>query len=168
MVQPRRFLLAIPPPAFRGGDTGREPLVPLHEPYVGKVAFQAVQCSQNPARLETDLSRERPGHPYYYLAHSPLVHEPAQIRGKFRARNDFEGARDYAPCVGDGDAGAYFSEVQGGDAPTTGVLQDLLPAGEALVEDLAHPGEGVGDGSEVTAAGLGHGRATTSAATEHD
>ena len=82
-----------------------------------------------------------------------------QVGSEVRAGHDFQRAGDYAPGIGDSNTGADVPYVQGGDAPAVGVWQDLLPAGEALVQDLPHPGQGVGDGPEVAAASLGHRRA---------
>ena len=97
----------------------------------------------------------------------PIFYEPAQVVRELCTGYHFEGAGKNASRVGDGDAGAYFPEVEGGDAPAVGLPQGLLRARETLPEDLAHPRERVGDGFEVAAAGLGHRRATATATAEH-
>ena len=89
------------------------------------------------------------------------------MTGEIPARYHVEWAGDNASRIREGDAGAYLSEVEGGDSPAVGWGQGLLRACEALVEDLAYPREGVGDGLQVAAAGLGHRRAATPASSEY-
>lgn len=96
-----------------------------------------------------------------------IFYQPAHVVRELCTRYHVEGGGKDASRVGDGDAGAYFPEVEGGDAPAVGLPQGLLRARETLAEDLAHPRERIGDGFEVAAAGLGHRRAPAPASAQH-
>jgi hypothetical protein len=114
------------PPSAVTGQAGREPLVPLHEPHARELRFQGVQSSQYFAGLETDLPTERSRHPDDDLVDTLLVHEPAQVDGEIATWYHVERAGQNAASIRDGDAGAYLSEVEGGDSPAVGWRQDLL------------------------------------------
>jgi hypothetical protein len=163
VIHPRSALSS----AATTGKTGCEPLIPLYEPHARELSLQGVESRQNLSRLEADLPTERLRHPDDDLVDILFVHEPAQISGEIPARYYVERPGDNPSGVRDGNAGAYLSEVEGGDSPAVGWRQDLLRIREPSVEDLAYPREGVGDSLEVAAAGLGHRRAATPASPQY-
>jgi hypothetical protein len=108
------------------GETSRESLVPLYEPHARELSSQGVKSRQYFARLEADLPIERLRHPDDDFVDALFVHEPAQVTGEIPARYHLERTGHNTFGVRYGDAGAYLSQVEGGDSPAVGWRQDLL------------------------------------------
>jgi hypothetical protein len=99
------------------GHAGRKTLVPLHEPHVRHLVFQGVQSIQNLASLKADIPTQGPGNTDHDLRDALFANQPPKKAREVRARYDLERTGDYPLGIGDGNAGAYFPQVEGSDPP---------------------------------------------------
>ncbi len=99
------------------GQARRKTLVPLDEPHAGQLVLQGVQSIQNLASLKADLPWHCPRYPDHDLGDALFTNQPFEKAREICARHYLEGTGDYPLGVGDRDAGAYLSQIEGSDPP---------------------------------------------------